>query len=657
MSRHLLFLTTAFFITQLLHAQQDSSSKALDEVVVTANRFPQKQNSTGKVLTVIGRTEIERNSGRTLSELLIQQSGVTIVGANNALGTNQDIYMRGAATGNTLILIDGVPCYDPSNIASTFDINHIPLQTIERIEILKGAQSTVYGSDAVAGVINIITKKNNSKPVSVFGNLTAGSYDTYRFGAGLHGSSGKNSYQAQYEHLRSAGFSAAYDSTDKADWDNDGFQQNVASAAYQLRITDKLEWRINGKYSHYNYDLDASAFVDEKDYTGKNENIQAGTGFTWKYNKGSIVANYNFNNSKRNYIDDSLFVSGFTTFSTQYYLGKTQFAELYANHQLNDQHSLLAGIDYRRQQTDQDYYSLSGFGPYETHLSGDSAKASIFSGYASYFLKDFHHFFLEAGLRYNHHSRFGNNLTFSINPSYALENLKFFANVSSAFKAPSLYQLYDAASGNQSLKPEKSTTYEAGIQNFSFKRKWDTRIVFFHRNIRDGIEYSYADYKYFNNNQQKDYGIEVESRFRADNWNAGVNYTYLTGEVNTLKYAYDPATFSYVVTGDTIYNNLFRRPKHQFNVHGGVNVTKALYLALNARFTGKRYEPRFMESPLEMEAYKTFDLHAEYRILKQLVLFGDLNNMFNEKYADIRGYQARERNFNVGLRFAVDAGR
>ena len=148
-------------------AQKDTASLPLEEVVVTANRFPQKQNTTGKVVTVIDRPTIERSLGVGLVDLLNRQAGIAIAGANNNLGTNPDVYMRGSATGNVLILLDGVPMYDVSTIANTFDLNHIPLDNLERIEILKGAQSTPYGSDAVAGVIHLITRKDARKPLSL----------------------------------------------------------------------------------------------------------------------------------------------------------------------------------------------------------------------------------------------------------------------------------------------------------------------------------------------------------------------------------------------------------------------------------------------------------------------------------------------------------
>ena len=144
-------------------AQSVSTENELSEIVVTANRFPQKQINTGKILTVITRKEIEGSPASNVGELLNRQTGITVIGANNSPGSNPDVYMRGAGTGNALILMDGVPINDASTIRATFDLNFIPLGEIERIEILKGGQSTLYGSDAVAGVINIITKKNESQ--------------------------------------------------------------------------------------------------------------------------------------------------------------------------------------------------------------------------------------------------------------------------------------------------------------------------------------------------------------------------------------------------------------------------------------------------------------------------------------------------------------
>jgi vitamin B12 transporter len=653
MSKISFILFHALVICFSLHAQQDSLQKDMEEVIITANRFPQKQNTTGKVVTVINRNEIEKNAGRTLGELLIQQAGITIIGANNTLGTNQDIYMRGSATGNVLVLIDGVPAYDPSNITSTFDINHLALDQYERIEILKGAQSTVYGSDAVAGVINLITKKHSNKPLDANILLSAGSYHTNKIAAGLNGRKEKSSYQVQYQFLKSGGISSAIDTTGKNNYENDDFNQNIISGNYQYRITDNLEWVLSGQYGRYKYGLDASAFTDDRDFRGENKNLQLGTGLKYKYKNGNIQANFNSNNSKRSYTDDSVFVGGFSKFSMQDYTGETGFAEIFAHHRFSEKLNLVFGTDYRWQKTDQRFLSISDFGPYETNLSPDSAKARIISVYASTFIQLGKLFNLEGGGRFNNHSRFGSNATFTLNPSVKWNRFRFFANLSSAFKAPSLYQLYDAAAGNRTLKPERSITTEAGLQYITTNKKWNSRLVFFQRNIRDGIEYSYVDYKYFNNNVQNDYGFELESNIREKKWNAGFNYTFLKGKVNTVKYIYDAANFVYIPMGDTTFNNLFRRPQHQFNVSVGYQVTSTIYLSANARITGKRLEPRFMESPITLSAYKTFDIYAEYRISKKITTFANVNNLLNEKYMDISGYAPRGRNFMIGGRLAL----
>ncbi|MFN5607972.1 MAG: TonB-dependent receptor, partial [Bacteroidota bacterium] len=156
-------VVAALVMSSALHAQVDTSF--LQEVVVTANKVAKKQTETAKVVSVINREMLRQSGGRSVGELLNQVAGVTVPGANNNLGSNQTISIRGASAGNVLILLDGIPVNDPSVISNYFDINLLSIDQIERIEILKGGQSTLYGSDAVAGVVNIISRKNqNGKP-------------------------------------------------------------------------------------------------------------------------------------------------------------------------------------------------------------------------------------------------------------------------------------------------------------------------------------------------------------------------------------------------------------------------------------------------------------------------------------------------------------
>src|SRR5687768_15873954 len=185
-----IFAVAALFISSQLAAQQDSS-KSLDPVILTATKLPQKQSSTGKVISVISKEQIEKNSGRTVGQLLNEQAGLTINGALNNLGSVQTVFMRGASSGRTLVLMDGIPVNDPSMLNNEFDLNLLSLNNIERIEICRGAQSTLYGSDAVAGVINIITTKSDAtKPFNVKATISAGNYNTYKGNAQLYGKKG-----------------------------------------------------------------------------------------------------------------------------------------------------------------------------------------------------------------------------------------------------------------------------------------------------------------------------------------------------------------------------------------------------------------------------------------------------------------------------------
>jgi vitamin B12 transporter len=649
-----MFMTALVLRSAGVFSQSDSSVTTLDDVVITANRFPQKQQQTGKVLTVIPRSILEKSTGKNLGEILNQYAGLNVIGANNNPGTNLDVYTRGAGLGNTLILIDGVPIYDVSSISSAFDLNFFTTDMVERVEILKGGQSTVYGSDAVAGVINIIPRKSSKKPVQLNASAAAGSFGTYRLGAGMNGSQKELSYNLQYQYLKTTGLSSALDTTGKEGFDKDGLNQHNINAGLNGKFSEKLGWKLMGQANLYKADLDANAFSDDKDNTVDNKNYMAGAGLTYQLTNTTIHANYNLNTTSRSYLDDSVSVGGFSKFSTSDYQGTSHFAELYANTKINEHLSFIAGADARLQKTEQDFLSISDYGPFENKLSGDSAKIDMYSIYASAFLNSGKGFFLESGVRLNNHSLYGSNLTYTINPSYLAGSWKFFFNLSTAFKAPTLFQLYDAYSGYPSLKPERSTSYEGGIQYSAFENAWQSRVVLFQRNLKDGIDYSFIDYRYFNNNRATDRGVEFESMYRKGRWNFTFNYTYLNGEVTTVKYVYDPNSFSYVPDGDTTYNYQFRRPRHSINLFAGYQFTNKLFVSAHARFVGKRYEPRFMDAPLELESYKVFDLFGEYRFSKNLRVFLDIKNLFDEDYVDIKGFTTRPINFMAGVNIQIN---
>ncbi len=654
MKKHF-FVLAAVIISSQLGAQlvptvrEDSTSRILDEVVMTTNKNSQKQTETGKVLTIISRQLLEKSPGKNLGEILNTAVGTNIIGSSNVLGTNQTVSLRGSSAGNVLILVNGTPLNDPSVISNYFDLNFFSVDQIERIEILKGGQSTLYGSDAVSGVINIITRAIG-KTMSVNGSFTAGSYNTLKQSVGMSKYGKKAGFSLNYTHLSSDGFSAAYDKNKTGAFDKDGLDEHAVNAGLLFNITKKLKAIFSGTYSYYKAGLDASAFTDEKDHTVKNNNKQAGAGFTYTFSKGVIRLNYNFNRTERNYLDDSIHKSNpYVDYSKSNYTGRTHFAELYGNWRTK-QVELLAGIDYRLSNTDQDYFSTGPFGPYAPPVL--HAEMNQLSPYASILYKSENGFNAELGGRWNKHSEYGSNFTFTFNPFYLIERkAKIYGNLYSAFKTPTLYQLFDPSAGNKNLSPEKSMIAEAGTEILSVKNCWG-RVTVFYRNTKDAIIYTFNPSNfsslYLNAAKQTNYGAELEVKYAFGKVTATGNYTYTDGKT----------TASFDGTGtpigkDTTYFNLYRIPQSAFNINIGVQASKAIFYSVALHSVSKREEFIYGAKPEIMKAYFTVDLYSEYKFSKAVKWFLDLKNITGQQYFDILGYNSRKFNFTTGVSFQL----
>lgn len=619
---------------------QDSTSKTLDEVIVTANKTAQKQSTTGKVITVITKEQIEKSSGKTVAQILNEQAGVVINGAYNNAGSVQTVFMRGANAGRTLILMDGIPMNDPSTITTDYDLNLFSINDIERIEVCKGAQSTLYGSDAIAGVINIITiKKDISKPINVKATAGFGNKNTTRNNIQLFGKLNKIVYTARFAQLKTNGFSSAYDSAGYKRFDNDGYKGNALNAAVQYNATSNLSFRTFIQHSSYKADIDAGVFADKRNYFINNKVLNTGAGFNYHNSILNIVGNYQYSQTKRHY-DDNASIPGAASYSTNDYQGIGNYYELYGSVKLSKHFTILAGNDYRIANMDGAYFSSSfGASPYkDTSMSQYSVYGSVmFAG-----LNDKLH--IELGGRYNKHSRYGNNNTYTFNPSYNItKSFRVFGSIASGFKSPSIYQLYDTFSGNQALEAEKSTNYEGGLQ--FLHKKLSARAVYFHREIDNGIDYNYISFKYFNYIKQTVGGIELEATVKPiDALSITANYTRIDPKETTQ---------NRITTKDTVqYDYLLRRPKDNINLTVGVQATKGLFVSVSGKYVSSRFDVGgYKKADVKLDSYFLLNAYAEYQLNSFLKFYVDAQNLTDKKFFDIRGYNAIPVLVNGGITF------
>lgn len=652
-----IFAVTALFISSQLYAQKTDSivvnSRTLDNLIITSNKFPKKQSQTGKVVSVIDRATIQQMGGRNLNEVLNTVAGTTVINANSNLGSNQRVSLRGGSDGNTLILIDGIPVNDPSSNANYFDLNFFNIDQVERIEVMRGAHSTLYGSDAVYGVINIITKKAAAQKFAPYASLNGGSYNTFKATAGFNGQTRKLFYDLHATSVTSKGFSSAHDSTGNLNFDKDGYDQKIVGGNLGIKLSAKTQWNFFSNYSTYKTDIDANSFTDDKDYTTTSKNWQSGTGFLWNQNSGSLHINYHFNYNERFYHDDSTDRSSpYAYFSQSNYIGRTHYAEAYETYKWNNI-ELLAGVDYRFNNTLQDYLWVSPdyMPPYYPVIYEQptlAAKASQLSGYGSvvYHRNQWN---IEAGGRWNNHSDYGNNFTYTFNPSYLINNkIKVFANAASAYKAPTLYQLFDPYAGNTTLQPEKSNSFEGGAEVYT-NDNVKLRVVGFYTKINNAIQYITIDpatyqAQYTNINNQKSYGGELEAEYKSSAWSVRFNYTYTKGQI-TSNYS----SAGDKLSKDTTYNNLYRVPEHAANAFVSYDITPKLSASTLFKFIGKRWEPIYNAAPKELDSYLTADISAQYRFNNQMRAFVDFKNITNQQYFDVLGYNTRKFNFTAGI--------
>jgi vitamin B12 transporter len=641
MMKKSLLLAGIALLPSLLYGQQKKLS--LDAVVVTANKFNQKASGTGKVMTIITQKDLQQRSGETLGTILDEQPGITINGSSESPGTNQTVYMRGADPKYTLIMIDGVPVNDVSYNDYKFDINLIPLSAIERIEIMRGGYAALYGSGGAAGVINIITKKGGQRPFNVTAGFTGGSYGTFREQAGISGHQKKIDYNVQLQNFDSKGFSSALDTTGSQGFDKDGYRRQSVYAG--LGFHPNENWSIR-PFVHFAYEkgnMDADAFVDDKDYYYTTVFWQTGLSLQHTFDKGDLNLKYSFNPTDRHYLNDSLDGSDY---AKSKYGSVTHSVDAYIHYIISPHISLLFGNSIRLEKTNQ--HGVNIFGPYiyKNDLSADSAQTNAMDIYGSFFLKTDNGFHLELGGRLNQHKLYGSHPVFSINPSWLInDRIKFFANIASTFSSPSLYQLYSVY-GNQKLKPETGISYEGGMEALFAHQKLKLRLTAYDRNLKKVIAFQTS--RYINYDHQTGYGGEAELDYAVnDKLRIKAYYAYLNGRV-TAKNA--------GTKKDSTYNNLFKRPENAAGISIGYQLAPSFYISMDGKYTGSREDLAFINNSQQIRHLKNYiivNLYAQYVWKTRYKLFLGLHNITDSRYTETTGFTTKRFNFETGVQWSL----
>src|SRR5215217_3623909 len=591
----------------------------LDSVVISTTKNDQKQSQTGKVVTIIGSEVLERSHGKNLTDLLNEQAGLVVGGTTGNVGLNKSLFVRGAASAYAVVLIDGILVSNPAGSGSSFDLRMFSIDQIDRIEIIKGGQSTIYGSDAVAGVVNIITKKGKAAGNSVYGVASYGSYKTYKGTIGMSANVDRFSYNIAYTQGKTDGISeAATPVGAAAQFDKDGNKTGAVNAQFSLQATDQLSISPFLRYFYGHYDFDAGSFADNPDNNFKLQHFNGGLNTKYDFGSGKINLNYSYETSKTNSVNQ---------YGASLSEGNMQLADVYSNQKIGTHLDVLVGLDNRITRFRLNF--------------GSKPNTNLFSTYASVFAHDLSIFNVEVGGRYNKHKQYGENYTYNITPSInIIKAVKLFGTVSTSFKAPTLENLFGAFGANLDLVPEKSKNYEAGV-NFSFAGdKYSLRVAGFKRDLTNAIVY--GDVGYINQASQKAKGFEAEPAIRYGVLTLNGYYAYVEG-----------TEFNFVT--NLVSDYLLRRPKHIFGANLGAQATENLFVSTSFKYNGTRTDGNFNDYKIEnLPAYKLLNFYAEYSLAgKRLKLFADLKNVLNEKYDEFYGYNSMGFNMNAGLSFNI----
>lgn len=581
-----------------------------EPIIVTATRTAQTANETLASVTVFTRKDIERQQARSVQDLLRGVPGVSIVN-NGGPGKATSVFLRGTESDHVLVLVDGIKAGSATTGTTSFE--NIPIEQIERIEIVRGPRSSLYGSEAIGGVIQIFTRKGEGgfKPNFSFGG---GSYGTLNGSAGISGGNAKRWFNLNASGIGTQGFNACNGkpSPDGAgcftnEPDKDGYRNIAGSARAGYRFNSGLDVEAHFLHSDGKTQFDGN-------FVNKSEIMQQVVGGTARYSPTDIWRINLIAGRSREDSDNFQGNAFMTRFNT-----RRDTVSLQNDLTLGKSQLMTIGMDYQND---------------HVNSTADFAVTSrnnwaVFAQHQAVIAKHD----LQLSLRHDDNQQFGNWVTGGAGWGYPItENVRLTASFGSAFKAPTFNELYFPGFGNASLRPEESRSVEFGTNGKADWGSWSLNV--YETRIDDLIAFDASLRAPNNIDQARIRGLEAVLNTQIKGWQLNSNLTFL-----------DPINNS---SGANRGSILPRRAEQSFRIDTNRQFGKYLIGAMLLA-EGERYDD--LANTRKLDSYVKFDLRGEYVINQNWRLQGRVENLFNEHYETASFYNQPGRNFFVTLRY------
>ena len=605
--------TTLSIITAGLLLSPAFAAEDLGEVVVTSSsKLPQKIKDTTQDVTVVTAEDIKEHGYQSVPEVLAHTSGF-VVASNGGAGQTTSVFIRGLSSDNLLVLVDGVPLTDYTAPTAAATLEHISIDSIKKIEIIKGGQNGIWGASAAAGTVNIITKGGEKDSASIL--LKVGSHSTkgVGFDATKKFSAGSISLGVHWQDTD--GISARTPrSAEKDGYKNTNYYLN---GKFNINENNEVSLFIRSDDGKFDYD-DGNA----NDKTAHGKNKQKIYGIDYRYSNGALTVDAKVSQRKIDRTYKGTLPYGAYTFDTA---GKSTQLSLTTAYQFSDKNSLTVGAEHTINKANTLYTSAFGATPNKNKFKNSALFASYSHRVDSLLGADTT---FNAVLRYDDFDKFKNKATYRFGikrECKAIEGLHSSANIYSGYKAPSLYQ-FSSTTGK--IKPESSKGFDVSIGYKNY-----INITYFSNKIDDKIDYNYATYLYYNNKKSiKTTGIEINSEyaFGDSGFVLGANFTHM------FKFK------------DASGKKAKLIPQNSASATLDYYFSEESHIGLTANYVGKR---RDAVLDTTLKSYTTVDLTYNTTFKNNLKLNVTVKNLLDKKYETVKGYSTEGRSLYATVEY------